>query len=143
LIPPVSPQQIVYVIADSGVERSLYCELPRDGRVFCVQEKHQLKPPFPVEVKRTMALETEDAIEFDDAYPDAMLAVRFDARKHVDGVSPSELARLYCRLNLTNVGPGKWSVHQIVPCDKPWGEQAARLRVYIERLFGLLQHPTQ
>jgi hypothetical protein len=81
-----------------------------------------LKPRFPAEVKRTMALETEDAIEFDDAYPDAMLAVRFDARKHVDGVSPSELARLYCRLNLTNVGPGKWSVHQIVPCDKPWGE---------------------
>jgi hypothetical protein len=135
LVPPISPQQAVYVIADVAMERRLYCEPAQEGREFCVHDMHRLKGPRPAGSTRRLALDLEDANEFDVAHPDAALAIRFDARKHIDGVQPSELPRLYCRLNLINVGPAKFSVHQIVPCDRPWGEQAARVRTHVEAVF--------
>jgi hypothetical protein len=78
----------------------------------------------------------EDGYIFDPAIADAALAIRFVTQSRHNGTTPFDWQRLYCRLSLVKVTRAKFSVHQVVPCDQPWGEAAARVRTYVEGLFA-------
>ena len=146
-----SSKQSVYVIADDGgVQQNLYCRTSSPGNELCLVDRFGWgKPYVDTEVQRTVAFEREDGYVFDAAVPGASLAIRYGARKLAtetatqqdgtslhDGTSPHDWPRSYCRLNLVGVTSAKFSVHQIVNCDKPWQAQAKQLREYVESKFA-------
>jgi hypothetical protein len=123
----------ITVTADASVlQVTLECEPGlNSGEEFCSDENYPRREALEVTFKIAYH---EDAFLRSINTPDSALAIRFDNREaSVD--DKRKRARLYCRLNLVNVTPAKFSVIQIIPCEADWVVSAKQLRERLESQF--------
>jgi hypothetical protein len=136
MVPPLQGQEQIHIVADDGGEmRELHCLAPTAGERTCLRDRHVADHLSPELVRSAMTFQSEDAFEFSDDLPNTYFGINFSKALKLNGVRLIDGPRQYCRLGLVNVTSVRLSVHQIVPCDQPWKEQAIRLRAYVERLF--------
>jgi hypothetical protein len=136
MVPPLKGQEEIHIVADDGGEmKELNCLAPTAGRQTCYRDNVDASDRGPKPLQRMMTFQSEDAFEFLDDLPDAYFGINFSKALKLNGVRMIDGPRRYCRLGLVNVTSARLSVHQIVPCDQPWKEQAIRVRTYVESLF--------
>jgi hypothetical protein len=129
--------EYLFITADGGGGETvkLYCQPKEDRIELCLLDTFQSSNLNTAESERRVAYNSEDAFEFSIEDPETSLAIRYDANTQADGTQPNQWKRIYCRLNLVNVGAAKFSVHQIVPCSSNWEETAKQIRIYVDGLF--------
>jgi hypothetical protein len=136
MAPPLVGQEPIHVVADEGGEaKTLHCLAPTAGPQTCYRDNVDASDLGPEPLQRMMTFQSEDAFEFFGDLPDAYFGINFSKALKLNGVRMINGPRQYCRLGLVNVTSARLSVHQIVPCDQPWKEQAIRVRTYVESLF--------
>ncbi len=129
----------IFITADKSALQVTYeCEPGFvAGQEFCSRPdpvyREHLNKAFLVALQEDAFLLTSDA-------PNAVLGIRFDARKPQEPDRRTR-ARLYCRLNLTAVTEARFSVMQIIPCDADWVMIALDLRARLERNFVMKAAP--
>lgn len=133
----VSNAATIYIVDDNGGQAlDMMCRSFRPGTEFCM-----LPGDFwaansgPVSRRLIAEMTGENSFEFDAEVPRAALGTKHDPRTMKEGSNPAEWHRTYCRLNLTNVTAGNFSVHKIIPCGADWKEEASLMRKYVESLF--------
>jgi hypothetical protein len=133
--PETSVGESLVVTADAGgIQKSLYCKPAVKDRQLCLLSPNPPIPPDMTEQTHALAEDGEDGYEFSDPVQNAVLGIRYDVRTESKG-SGEYAGRIYCRLNLVSVTSAKFSVHQVIPCDADWQDEAARVRSYVESLF--------
>jgi hypothetical protein len=136
MVPPLHGQDEIYIVADNGgADLELLCVVPSAGLRLCFRDAYVAHERSTEPIRRAMTFQSEDAFEDISDLPDAYFGINFDKALKKNGVALADGPRRYCRLGLVNVTAARLSVHQIVPCDQPWKEQAIRLRAHVESLF--------
>lgn len=138
---PIPGLEDFHLVADQGgAVKELLCMEPSAGKRLCFRDSYVARDRTTTPLQRAMTFESEDAFEDVSDLPHAYLGIRFDRALKLNGTALADGPRRLCRLGLVNITAARLSLHQILPCDRPWQEDARRLRDHVESLFRSATH---